>query len=149
MFSKYGRLALGLSMLALAVMVAAPAEASHHRHHHRVVYADSGDFDVRPDARPHAWCGWFMAEHLGISGKVARWLWVARNWAHFGSPAPGPQVGSIVVWRHHVGQITAVRGGSIRVLSGNDGHAVRDRWRSAHGVIAYRWPPPPSSWASI
>jgi hypothetical protein len=127
---KFDRLLAGLAVLTLAVMLS-PAQAAtwhHHRHRH-VASAES-------DRRPAAWCGWFMAQHFGISGKLARWLWVARNWAHSGSPAPGPQVGSIVVWRHHVGQITAIKGSSIRVLSGNDGHAVRDRWRSPRGVIA-------------
>ncbi|WP_316205720.1 CHAP domain-containing protein [Bradyrhizobium sp. SZCCHNS1012] len=138
---KFGRLLAGLAILTLTVMLSTAQAAPRHHHRHRhLASAES--------SRPSAWCGWFMAQHLGISGKVARWLWVARNWAQFGSPAPGPQVGSIVVWRHHVGQITAVRGSSIRVLSGNDGHAVRDRWRTLRGVIAFRWPPP-NSWASI
>jgi hypothetical protein len=75
-----------------------------------------------------------------LMGIQRRDLWVARNWARVGAPARGPRVGAIVVWRHHVGKITAVEGGRIRVLSGNDGHAVRDRWRSTRGVIAYRTP---------
>lgn len=85
--------------------------------------------------RPRAWCGWWLGRQLGL---LSRSLWLARNWAHVGSPA-GKHVGAIVVWRHHVGKITAVRAdGAIKVLSGNDGRAVRDRWRSARGVIAYR-----------
>lgn len=85
--------------------------------------------------RPRAWCGWWLGRQLGM---LSRTLWLARNWIHVGT-ATTKQAGAIVVWRHHVGKITAVRAdGAIRVLSGNDGRAVRDRWRSARGVIAYR-----------
>lgn len=85
--------------------------------------------------RPRAWCGWWLGRQLGM---LSRALWLARNWASVGSPS-GKHVGAIVVWNHHVGRITGVRAdGAIKVLSGNDGHAVRDRWRSARGVIAYR-----------
>lgn len=80
-----------------------------------------------------------MAHHLGISGQLGRELWVARNWARWGSPAqPGP--GVIVVWPHHVGQIISRAAGDLWiVLSGNDGHAVRERPRSLRGAIAFRW----------
>ena len=39
----------------------------------------------------------------------------------------------------NVGKVTAVDGHRIKVLSGNDGRRVRDRWRTTAGVIAYRW----------
>lgn len=84
---------------------------------------------------PRAWCGCWLGHHLGMS---ARKLWLAANWAHVGRPAHGPAPGVIVVWRHHVGKVTAVNGNRIRVLSGNDGRRVRDRWRTVRGVIAYR-----------
>lgn len=91
----------------------------------------------RPSGCPaRAWCGCWLAKHLGLSDRS---LWLARRWATIGSNAGGPQVGAIVVWRHHVGKITAVDGHRIRVLSGNDGGAVRDRWRTTAGVIAYRF----------
>jgi hypothetical protein len=95
--------------------------------------------DVAPvvvhGSRPRAWCGWWLGRQLGL---LSRSLWLASNWATVGAPTT-KHVGAIVVWRHHVGKITAVRhDGAIKVLSGNDGHAVRDRWRSARGVIAYR-----------
>lgn len=90
----------------------------------------------RPAGCPaRAWCGCWLGHHLGMPRRD---LWVARNWAHVGQPAGGPRVGAIVVWPHHVGRITAVSGNRIRVLSGNDGRAVRDRWRSVRGVIAFR-----------
>jgi hypothetical protein len=92
----------------------------------------------RPAGCPaRAWCGCWLAAHLGISNRS---LWLARNWASVGHPAGGPQPGAIVVWRHHVGTIKAVEGGRILVLSGNDGRAVRERWRTTAGVIAYRVP---------
>ncbi|MGX1353376.1 hypothetical protein AB7M49_006997 [Bradyrhizobium elkanii] len=87
------------------------------------------------DARPRAWCGWWMGQHLGMP---ARSLWLARNWARVGMRADGPGEGVIVVWPHHVGIITGrARGGWI-VLSGNDGHRVRERPRSVSRAIAFR-----------
>lgn len=84
---------------------------------------------------PRAWCGCFLSSYLGIHSRN---LWVARNWARVGHPASGPQAGAVVVWPNHVGLIRAAEGGRILVLSGNDGRAVRERWRSTRGVIAYR-----------
>src|SRR4051812_49237030 len=97
--------------------------------------------EAKPGGRPagcpaRSWCGCWLASHLGMSNP--RPLWLARNWARVGSNAGGPRVGAIVVWRHHVGKITAVDGHRIRVVSGNDGRRVRDRWRTTAGVIAYR-----------
>lgn len=81
------------------------------------------------------WCGWWLGKVLGLPDRA---LWLARNWATVGTALTHPVPGAIAVWRHHVGKITAVAPGRIKLLSGNDGHAVRDRWRSARGVIAYR-----------
>jgi len=90
------------------------------------------------DARPRAWCGWWMGQHLG---KLDRSLWLARNWARVGSPASGPGEGVIVVWRHHVGIITGrAANGEWIVKSGNDGNRVRERAPSLSRVIAYRVP---------
>jgi len=88
-------------------------------------------------ARPRAWCGWWMRKYLGVAdqaGNMARW------WARFGSPAPGPEAGAIVVWHHHVGIITGGAPGRWIVKSGNDGHAVRERVRSVANAIAFRRP---------
>jgi hypothetical protein len=63
---------------------------------------------------------------------------LARSWASYGSNAGGPQVGAIVVWRHHVGKIVGQENGQWIVQSGNDGHAVRTRPRSLAGAIAFR-----------
>ena len=86
------------------------------------------------------WCGAYMADVMGITGQAARELWVAANWAHWGRPAGGPQVGAVVVFRHHVGRIVGQQGGQWVVESGNDGHAVRTRARSLAGAIAFRIP---------
>lgn len=89
----------------------------------------------RPAGCPaRRWCGCWLAKHLGMNRRD---LWLARNWARVGRPT-SPQPGAIVVWHRHVGKVTAVEAGRIKVLSGNDGRMVRERWRSARGVIAYR-----------
>lgn len=89
------------------------------------------------DARPHAWCGWFMRQHLGVADPRYN---LAANWAGYGQRAPGPEVGVIVVWPHHVGRIVGkAENGQWIILSGNDGHAVRTRPRSVAGAIAFRY----------
>jgi len=90
------------------------------------------------DARPAAWCGWWMRHHLGIANPS---LNLARNWAGFGTAAHGPAPGVIGVQRHHVFKVLAVVGrGKVLAISGNDGHAVRTRVRSTRSVIAWRTP---------
>ena len=89
------------------------------------------------DSRPHAWCGWWLRQQLGVADRAYN---LAKNWSHFGSPSGGPAIGTIVVWRHHVGLITARNGSGWVIKSGNDGHAVRERERSVRGAIAFRWP---------
>lgn len=89
----------------------------------------------RPNGCPsRAWCGCWLSKHLGIARRD---LWLARNWASVGAPA-AKQAGVVVVWRHHVGLVTDVSASRIKVLSGNDGHRVRNRWRSLRGIIAFR-----------
>lgn len=93
----------------------------------------------RPAGCPaRAWCGCWLAQHLGLRDRS---LWLARNWARMGRPA-NAQPGAIVVFARgrggHVGKVTAVANGQIRVLSGNDGRMVRERWRPTRGVLAYR-----------
>lgn len=96
---------------------------------------NASDLGGPPSGCPaRKWCGCFLVKHLGLSDRS---LWVARNWARVGR-ASSLHVGAIVVWRHHVGKVTAIEGNRIRVLSGNDGRRVRDRWRSPAGIIAVR-----------
>jgi len=132
---------------------------SHHRLHHRqtvryhhrartsrarVRHANPGHASVSHvrhrvagDARPAAWCGWWMRRHLGVADRSFN---LARRWASYGTSAHGPAIGTIVVWRHHVGIITGGSAGRWIVKSGNDSRAVRERQRSLAGAIAFRWP---------
>ena len=85
--------------------------------------------------RPRAWCGWWLGRQLGMADRK---LWLARNWAGVGRNIGKPQIGAVVVWRHHVGVITGRAGAQWIVKSGNDGSRVRERPRSIAGAIAFR-----------
>lgn len=92
-------------------------------------YASSARHSVGP--RPRAWCGWWMRTQRGGGPEFN----VAWNWRKYGSPT-SPQVGAVVVWRHHVGEIVGqASNGQWLVRSGNDGRAVRTRARSVAGAI--------------
>jgi hypothetical protein len=81
--------------------------------------------------RPRQWCGWWMRTQRG-GGPAFNVAW---NWRHYGRPTT-PQVGAVVVWRHHVGEIVGrASNGMWIVRSGNDGGAVRTRARSVAGAI--------------
>lgn len=124
--------ALALALLQ-APALARPSHRFHHHHYHHVATSDP---------RPHAWCGWFMRHKLHVRNRAGnRALW----WAHYGTRADGPAIGVIVVWSRghgfgHVGIITGESARGWMVLSGNDGHAVRDRPRSVARAVAFRWP---------
>lgn len=95
---------------------------------------------ARPAGCPYAWCGCWLAQHLGISGATARTLWLARNWAVV-FPRTSPAPGMVAVFARgkrggHVGKIVAVHPHSITMISGNDGKAIRTRERSLRGLIA-------------
>lgn len=81
--------------------------------------------------RPGRWCGWWMRTQKG-GGPAYNVAW---NWRNYGSSS-GPQVGAVVVWRHHVGMIVGqAPNGKWIVKSGNDGGAVRTRARSVAGAV--------------
>lgn len=81
--------------------------------------------------RPRAWCGWWMRTQRGGGAHLN----LAWNWSKWGR-ASGPQVGAVVVWRHHVGEIVGrAPNGQWLVRSGNDGGAVRTRARSVAGAV--------------
>ena len=108
----------------------------HHAYkHHNGTLAHRRAVRVSHSGRPAKWCGWWLGQHLGISNRN---LWLARNWASVGSNAGRPEVGVVVVWRHHVGIITGRDGSGWIIKSGNDGHTVRERVRSISGAIAFR-----------
>ena len=82
--------------------------------------------------RPGAWCGWYMRTQRGGGPELN----LAANWMHWGSAASGPQVGAVVVWPHHVGEITGRSAdGQWIVKSGNDSGRVRERPRSVSGAV--------------
>jgi hypothetical protein len=92
-----------------------------------------------PAGCPRLWCGCWLAQHFGLNDRS---LWVARNWAKRFQRVSGPAPGVVAVFARgkggHVGKVTAVpRPGVVRLLSGNDGGAVRDRERSTRGLIAW------------
>lgn len=92
--------------------------------------------DVGP--RPGRWCGWFMQRDTGVTSRgTGLNLNRAIMWARVGQPS-SPGVGTIVVWRHHVGKIVGGAPGAWVVRSGNDGHRVRERVRSISGAVAFR-----------
>lgn len=81
--------------------------------------------------RPRAWCGWWMRTQRG-GGPQYNLAW---NWSRWGRPS-GPRVGAVVVWRHHVGEITGrAKNGQWIVRSGNDSNRVRERPRSVAGAV--------------
>lgn len=94
------------------------------------------------DPRPGKWCMWWLRRHLGIpKSAFPKYGWnIAANGRFIGSAAPGPAVGVVVVWRHHVGIITARAAKGWVVKSGNDGGAVRERPRDISRAIAFRYP---------
>jgi hypothetical protein len=92
-----------------------------------------------PTGWARAWCGAFMRLVMRAAGYPDLPSGnLAAAWRRYGRPN-APQPGAIVVWRHHVGLITALHGaGFATVISGNDGHRVRERPRSIAGAIAFR-----------
>ena len=131
------------------IEIIAPLRHGYHGHHsrhyevtrrhsrHRHYYASQGYERIgsRPaDCYGIPWCGCYMRHIMGVASREYN---LARNWAHYGH-ATSPHVGAIVVWSHHVGKIVGQVNGEWVVLSGNDGHAVRERPRSLAGAIAFR-----------
>ena len=89
----------------------------------------------RPAHCPARWCGCWLASYFGLSDPA---LNKARNWARKFKRVAGPCVDCVAVWPHHVGVVKGIpKPGRVVLLSGNDGHAVRERERSSAGVIAW------------
>ena len=89
----------------------------------------TGSYNAGP--RPRKWCGWWMRTQLG-GGPEYNLAW---NWRKYGSPA-SPQVGAVVVWRHHVGMIVGeASNGKWLVRSGNWGGRVATAARSVSGAV--------------
>ncbi len=121
-----------VGMILLCTFASNAEARTHVRQHYHHHYSQGHSYA----GRPPAWCGWYMRSQVGSDPGPEYNL--ARSWAHYGSNADGPSVGTIVVWRHHVGKIVGQQNGQWIVQSGNDGHAVRTRPRSLAGAIAFR-----------
>jgi hypothetical protein len=117
----------------VAIPGASKRKAAHRSHRKARSYAsrDFGGYSGGAGPRPRRWCGWWMRTQKGGGAHLN----VAWNWSRWGSPT-GPQVGAVVVWRHHVGMITGrAADGRWIVTSGNDGGRVRSRARSVAGAV--------------
>jgi hypothetical protein len=101
------------------------------RHYNTAAAYTGGSYSGGLGPRPRRWCGWWMRGQRG-GGPELNLAW---NWSRWGRPA-SPQVGAVVVWRHHVGEIVGrASNGMWIVRSGNDGGAVRTRARSVAGAV--------------
>lgn len=123
-------------VVAAALTCACVSNAEARTRHHHVYHYSHYSFAFSHHGRPAAWCGWYMRTQVG--GDPGPEYNLARAWAHYGSSAGSPSIGTIVVWRHHVGKIVGQTNGQWIVQSGNDGHGVRTRPRSLAGAIAFR-----------
>jgi|SRR5882762_9332019 len=159
------RASVVIAVIGFASATVSPEEVqARRRHHHHarlspIHYSESAGYSqyasrIRPrmrrhgirhgayrrpgvigSSRPAAWCGWWLGQYLGMSDRR---LWLSRNWASIGHNAVGPDIGVVVVWRHHVGIITGRSGNEWIVKSGNDAGQVRERARSVRMAIAFR-----------
>lgn len=90
---------------------------------------------TNPTGWAHNWCGRFLSTMLHETGHAAG-SDKAAAYRSYGRPSAGPCVGCIAVWPHHVGVVTGIpAAGKITLLSGNDGHRVRERDVSARGAV--------------
>ncbi len=104
----------------------------HRGRHHRAAYTGGSSYSYSAvGPRPRAWCGWWMRTQRG-GGPELNLAW---NWSRWGRPT-SPQVGAVVVWRHHVGEIVGRSSNGVWIVrSGNDGGTVRTRARSVAGAV--------------
>jgi len=105
-----------------------------------LMIAGTSPSQARPAGCPsRLWCGCYLATVYGFSGQMWRQLWVARAWAQK-FPRAELAPGKVAVFGRgrggHVGRIDGVRPGEVLLTSGNDGNAIRTRWRSTRGLIA-------------
>jgi hypothetical protein len=134
----------GTMVLALMPATAVPAQADEPQYarlecvglYCRIVPALTAPRPAAVDARPRAWCGWWLRHEVRRDPGPAFNL--ARKWVHWGYPAR-PAAGVVAVWPHHVGLITGRTAAGLWIVkSGNDRSAVRERPRSLAGAIAFR-----------
>ena len=110
---------------------AEPARRAQPARANREDYSSSSEGSHSVGARPGKWCGWYLRTQKGGGPELK----LAANRARWGSAASGPHVGAVVVWPHHVGEITGqASNGQWVVRSGNDGGRVRERAQSVAGA---------------
>ena len=96
---------------------------------------------TNPTGRGRAWCAVFANMILERTGHAGSGSALARSFASYGRPAPGPVPGAIAVFPHHVGFVVGSDGpGRIRIVSGNYSHRVGEGIYPTRRVIAYRYP---------
>jgi len=120
---------------------AKPDTADASKHSSELVAVARRYSGTNPTGRAHDWCAAFANLVLQRTGHRGSGSALARSFAHYGRPAPGPVPGAIVVFPHHVGFVIRAEGsGRIRVVSGNHGHRVGEGLYSMRRAIAYRYP---------
>lgn len=154
-----------LALIALCLVVSSasahPYRHHHHYYHHHhyrhyvvrywhVHYRRRVESRIEPnryefrhaDPRPREWCSWWLRQTLGVPLGIVNNL--ALSWLHWGHPS-APEVGAVVIWSHGHGHghVGIIRGGPDSrglwlVESGNDGHAVRTRYRSIASAVGFR-----------
>lgn len=68
------------------------------------------------DARPRAWCGWWLRHELGVSDSKYDLAHAWMGYGHATFPHPGA-VG--VMWRRHVGKVVGFCRNGVLLKSGN------------------------------
>jgi uncharacterized protein (TIGR02594 family) len=88
-----------------------------------------------------AWCADAVNAWLARTGHRTTGSGAAISFAKYGAPLPGPQVGAIMVHRHHVAIVTKVLGnGRVQTISGNWSKRVKMATVSTRGAVAFRRP---------
>lgn len=98
-----------------------------------------------PTSRSSLWCARFMNMVLERTGHHGTGSDLARSFASYGQRVSGPQVGAIAVMSRrgggHVGVVSGVDAqGNPILISGNNGHRVREASVSRGRVYAYVLP---------
>jgi uncharacterized protein (TIGR02594 family) len=98
-----------------------------------------------PTGRGRLWCARFMNMVLERSGHHGTGSDLARSFASYGQRVSGPQVGAIAVMGRrgggHVGVVSGIdAGGNPIVVSGNNGHPVREAPVSRGRIYTYVMP---------
>lgn len=130
-------IALGLVLFSTPADARPRHHAHHHvhhhsRHHHRGHGGNVGEPGQPAQCQRMKWCGCWLRIRHHIADTSFN---LARRWRTAGRPATC-FVGAIAASWSHVGEVTAcLGGGRIRMISGNDGNAVRDRVRSSAGFV--------------